>query len=764
MIFRGLFSLFFILILSLTVLIDTNIGLVFLIKAAPGEATATQVSGTLLHGGTIKNFNYQYDDFSISFDELNFHWQWQALLKQNLVIDEIYIKNIKVNLSQSSSRNSNLHLPSIHLPINIYLKQVLIENINIHKNKNAYLINTARLSGEVINDFITLHQFSIITPDFSTTSQGKINIKTWSTMNFKNTLILSSRPEIPVFTTISGDNVILALKITSAKWLNINFTLQNYLQGGDNIILKSNWFVDTTKANFSELKKINGKLQFSGHAHGHLLHPLIDGILLAKNLHHETTSIKKLNSSFSFGLDDQQKVSVLLSGFNISFGKILLNSVQASIDGTLKSHRIRTELQMLDSYFFSFSTQGGVINQDYYFTQGKFNAEPLNLILSPISLNIHFGNDKNLSYKAKIQHHNETLIAQGNGKLVFPNFEAYTSLSSNKFTIIDTDTYKITVNQNLFLNYKNDETKITGTLNVISANISPVDFSNTVTLTNDIVYVNNQNQPLYKKSEPLQVFMDIIVKIKRLAINYKGINAVISGETKLTQTPSTELNAYGQLQILTGSYKAYGQMLTIQKDSILNFNREIDNPQLNITASKEIKISPEYMTLPSYQPYLIAGVQVTGTANEPNIHLFSIPSGVSQQDILSYLIFGFPQNQLSKAQTSTLWSAFNMIDTGNSNFSLIALQKNIQNEFGFSEFGIGSTSEYNAATQQYESGTAFVVGKRITDNLTATYNVGLLVPVNVLYLRYRLSQHWVLQSDSSALGNGGDILYTIHRD
>ena len=761
MIFRSLISLFFILILSLIVLLDTDIGLALLIKVIPGKATAEQVSGTILHGGTIKKFNYKNDDFSLSFEEINFHWQWRELLKQNLVIDEVKVKKIELTLSQSSSKSAAINLSSINLPIDIYLKHVSLDDIRI----NTYLIKKVNLSGKVVKNIMTLNQFSVLTPDFSTSSNGIVNLSTWSNINFKNQFIFLSRHNFPIFTIIMGDKDALVLSMKAAQWLDINLKTQNYLEEAKNIIIQSNWFIDTNKAAFPELKKLNGKLQFSGSANGYLLHPDISGKLLAQNLSYNTMSIKNLNGTFSFTSDERQKIEFQLSGKNISFGATLLNTIQATISGTLKSHSIKVALQMLDTYFFTFSTQAGLSNQNsYFFKQGKLNIGPLNIILDPIKLDINLEKNKSLSYTVSAQHDAELLSLQGTTQLRFSNFETKLSLSSNQFTLINTNSYKIIAGPNLNLIYNNEVTKINGVLNIIKANISPVDFSNTVTLTSDIVYVNNQNQPLYPKSAPLKLFIDVLVKIKQLAINYKGLQADIIGETKLIQTPSTELNAYGQLQLLRGSYKAYGQELAIQKESTITFNREIDNPQLNVTASKNISVSPQYITLPSYQPYLIAGIQVTGTADEPIIHLFSIPSGITQQDILSYLIFGFPQSQLTHSQASALYSAFNMIDTGNSVYSLSSLQKNIQKEFGFSEFGLGNTSEYNSVTQQYETGTAFVVGKRITNNLTATYNVGLLVPVNVLYLRYQLTQRWALQSDSSALGNGGDILYTIRRD
>lgn len=764
MIYKSLLSLLFFLTLGLITLTSTDLGLALLIKAAPGKADAKHISGSLLRGATIKNFHYQYDDFSLSIDELSFDWQWPELLKQKLVINSISVKNTEIILPKSSNQTSNTSLSSIHLPIDIDIKSILVENTKIYHKKDFYLVNTLKFSGHITHDVATLKQLYLLTPEFTTTSQGTFNLHTWSDIHFDNTFLLNARPKIPILTKIISHKNILILNIESLKWLKVNFNLKNYLDPFEKNDINANWLIDTTQAEFPELKKMHGKVQVIGSAHGNWQHPIIENKLNVRNLNYETTSIKSLNSRLNFTLDDRQKIDFKLSGENITSGEVLVNHVTLSIVGAVKAHAIKANLQMFDSNFFSFSTKAGWLNNAYFLKEGLLNAGPLNLIFTPINCNLDMKDKKAITYHATLQHHSETLTLKGSAKYHLLTLESNASLFSHQFTAINTPSYRIIINPNLNVNYNNKETKISGTLNIINAKISPLDFSNTVTLTSDIVYVNDDNQPLYEKSAPSKIFMDVLVKINKLMIHYKGIDAQIFGETKLAQTPGSELSAYGQLSILKGSYKAYGQMLTIQKDSTLNFNRQIDNPQLNITASKKIKVSPEYMTLPSYQPYLIAGAQITGTADEPYIRLFSIPSGVSQQDILSYLIFGFPQSQLSKSQTSALWSAFSMIDTGNSQFSLTNLQKTIQNEFGFSEFGLSSTSEFNGETQQYESGTSFVVGKRITDNLTATYNMGILVPVNVLYLRYQLSQRWALQSDSSALGNGGDILYTIRKD
>lgn len=765
MIRRMFLIIFFIVLISVVVVLDTDIGLALLIKTIPGEASAQKISGSIMHGWRITKFRYKTAGMDLAIDKIKVSWTPLALLKQNLMINEIQIKNINLTLLETSEKSSDFSLPSIHLPINIYLKNTTLTKLKIHKAGKIYFIKHITLSGNVVNNVLDIQTFQLITPDLHTESHGLINLNTLSSIDFSNKTTFFSYAAMPIFTHMTGDKHVLSLHVKSTQWLNVHLALQHYLDAVKEMTLQANWFIDTTRASFAELKKLNGKLQFSGKANGHVLHPNVSGKLLAQNMTYDTLNMKELKSTFDITLDSRQKISFFLKGKNIAVGDTLLNTINATILGSSALHHIQLHVQALDSYFISFATQGGFDGQHTYsFKNGRLDAGPLNLVFTPINMNISWEKNKTLAYLLTLQHKEEQLSLQGNTPLSSSGFETHLTLSSKKFTLIDTEAYKIIITPDLRINYTEAMTKISGNLGIFDATIAPIDLSNTVTLSNDIVYVNNNNEPLYQKKQPLQLFMDIAVTIKQLSVKYKGVQAKVTGETKLTQTPTTELSAYGQLKLLEGSYNAYGQALTIQEGSTISFNRVIDNPQLNITASKQIKVSPEYLTLPSYQPYLVAGVQVTGTADEPIIHLFSVPSGVSQQDILSYLIFGFPQNQLTNSQASALWSAFNMMDVSHGSFSLSSLQQNVQNELGLSEFGLGSTSEYNAVTQQYESGTAFVVGKRITDNLTATYNVGLLVPVNVLYLRYRLSQHWSLQSDSSALGNGGDIFYTIRRN
>lgn len=750
--------------LACSLFLTTEFGLQITLELLPGKAKAENIRGSLIRGWTIKGFDYQKKDFHISMDEIHFSWQPARLLKQDFVIHNLQIKNLTIDIKQAEKESEPLPY-FFNVPVDIYLEKAKIMNINIHYNDSHYLINDIETSAQLLNNTLTITKAVIKTPDFYTSSTGNIDLAKFKKISLLNQLNFSSYPEVAITTSLHGDRNSLKLDINSKKWLTIKISLQHYLDRLDNISFKAQWLINAGKTEFKELKKVNGQLSFSGQAYGNLLKPVIVSQLLMKNIRYGDYKIDDIKSSLNFSLGNDNKINFSLLSKRIMLEEKLIENINAKIIGTTTKHKVYLRLSTEENNTFSFNSINTLAGRSYFIKQANFNATPFNINLYPISLYLNFNKNREIFYETKIQHKEEKLDVTGKIKLASGNFTGTANILSKKFTLIDSEYYKIIISPDLRMNYDHNEVHAKGDVNIIDAHVAPTDFSNTVTLSNDIVYTNKNDEPLHENSKQLKIFFDIAIKIQKFFINYNGVAASVYGNLKVNKTPETEISAIGELKFLEGTYKAYGQNLTIRKNSHINFTHEIDNPQLNISAEKEIKASSEYISLPTFQPYLIVGVKISGTAQQPKITLFSIPASVSQQDILSYLIFGMSQKQLTGSQISLLWSTLNILSSSNGNkSSLSGLQKNIQKSLGFSEFGLGSTSEYNSATQQYETGTAFVVGKKITDNLTATYNIGLLIPINVLYLRYQLAHQWTLQTDSSALGNGADIFYTIATD
>ena len=75
-------------------------------------------------------------------------------------------------------------------------------------------------------------------------------------------------------------------------------------------------------------------------------------------------------------------------------------------------------------------------------------------------------------------------------------------------------------------------------------------------------------------------------------------------------------------------------------------------------------------------------------------------------------------------------------------------------------FNPNATSSSNSVV----STTSLVIGKQLSNDLSIHYSVGLFYPVSILNLRYQLTKNWAIQSETSTLDNGADVLYSIERD
>lgn len=76
---------------------------------------------------------------------------------------------------------------------------------------------------------------------------------------------------------------------------------------------------------------------------------------------------------------------------------------------------------------------------------------------------------------------------------------------------------------------------------------------------------------------------------------------------------------------------------------------------------------------------------------------------------------------------------------------------------GFDEVGLGS------GAGESSDQAAFTVGKYLSPKLYVSYGIGLFDPVSTLSMRYTLNSRWRLETQSSSLATGGDIIYSIDR-
>jgi len=87
----------------------------------------------------------------------------------------------------------------------------------------------------------------------------------------------------------------------------------------------------------------------------------------------------------------------------------------------------------------------------------------------------------------------------------------------------------------------------------------------------------------------------------------------------------------------------------------------------------------------------------------------------------------------------------------------------IQKTLGLSEFGVSSTEYYDPASSSTGNTSSVNIGKKLGKNLSVHYTVGLFYPVSILNLRYKLNKHVILQTETSTVETGADVIYSIER-
>jgi len=274
---------------------------------------------------------------------------------------------------------------------------------------------------------------------------------------------------------------------------------------------------------------------------------------------------------------------------------------------------------------------------------------------------------------------------------------------------------------------------VTGTVHIPEARIEPRDLSGAVTPSKDVVLVSQGEEP----PPGWQVSNRITVSLgDKVQFNGFGLNGRLTGALDVTDLPKRVPLARGELAVKDGLYKAYGQELKIEQGRVLYRDSPLDNPALDVRAVRKTGD-------------VTAGVRVLGTAQSPIAELYSQPS-MPQADMLSYLLLGRPVANASGSEGEMLFKAASSVGLKGGN----QLAQSIGNTFGLDEVSVGGGDDLDSA--------ALTIGKYLSPRVYVNYSVGLLDAANRFQMRYNLTKHLSVQTETGT-ATGGDILYTIER-
>lgn len=234
----------------------------------------------------------------------------------------------------------------------------------------------------------------------------------------------------------------------------------------------------------------------------------------------------------------------------------------------------------------------------------------------------------------------------------------------------------------------------------------------------DDVYVRGreEKQPSALSALPLTVALDLDLG-DRFRFVGRGLDVELTGVVRVTSNPGMAPAAVGEVRVVQGRYKAYGQDLDIEQ-GVVAFAGPLDNPGVNVRARR--RMSP-----------VGAGVEVTGPVAAPQVRLIA-DEPMSDRDKLSWLVLG-------RASSGT----------GGDDAAIAAsagayLLGSVNDDIGlFDDFGLTSRRERTLSNGSVSPAEQVVtVGKQVSRELYLGYEYGITSAEQAVKLAYKLSKSW----------------------
>lgn len=418
-----------------------------------------------------------------------------------------------------------------------------------------------------------------------------------------------------------------------------------------------------------------------------------------------------ISSNAQISLGDLNKFGPLIPGIQDLQGKLRFKT---AIGGTLAQPQINLD--------------GGL-------SGGAVTVTSLNITISDIKLAMASDDNKRLRYQADARSGEGNIRLEGQTLLdASQQWPTEMRINGNVFEVVRTPEARVEISPNLGIKTEGHNIHVNGQVEVPLANLQPKDTSKAVTVSDDVTILNESDaQPIDDK---WQIYSNVKVilgqQVRFFGYDFDG---QLGGDITVIDSPGKPTSANGELRVVEGRYRAYGQRLDIENGKVFYSGGPITNPGLDIRATRTVQD-------------VIAGIKIRGTVKSPKIELFSEPA-MEQTEALSYLILGRPMEGSSQEDGQAMAGAALALGlAGGDN-----LARRIGQRFGFDELRIDTAENGDSS---------LLLGRYLSPRLYLSYGVGIVDAITTLNIRYDLSERLKLIGES---GNhhGADLIYTIKR-
>jgi translocation and assembly module TamB len=254
----------------------------------------------------------------------------------------------------------------------------------------------------------------------------------------------------------------------------------------------------------------------------------------------------------------------------------------------------------------------------------------------------------------------------------------------------------------------------------------------------DVVVIDDE-QRLEDDAAALPLYATVEVRLgEQVKLVGFGLDATVQGALQVNERPGAVTTGSGEIRV-AGTYKAYGQDLTVRQGQLLYAGTPLDNPRLNIVAVRVVED-------------VTAGLRVTGRAQDPQLEVFSDPA-MGQANALAYLVAGKPLESIGagEAEGDALESAARSLGTAAGGL----LAKNIGRRLGIDELGIKESAALG--------GDVLTIGQYLSPRLYLSYGVGLFTPGEVVTLRYKISDALAVEVENATNSSRAGVEYRYEK-
>ncbi|GAA3532475.1 autotransporter assembly complex protein TamB [Zobellella aerophila] len=257
-----------------------------------------------------------------------------------------------------------------------------------------------------------------------------------------------------------------------------------------------------------------------------------------------------------------------------------------------------------------------------------------------------------------------------------------------------------------------------------------------VGLSKDVVVVQRDGVVLETGPRlPVDIRLQVRL-VEDVRLEAYGLKTRLEGRLRLVQRPGQSMRANGEIRLINGNFRAYGQNLLIREGSIL-FSGPIGQPDLSVEAIR----NPSAMSDSS----VVAGVRVSGNAAQPELQVFTEPA-MPQVEQLSYLLRGRGLGSGETDSNSIVQSM--LIGAGVSQVGGVVT--GVAESLGLQDVVLD--------TEGSGDSTGVSLSAYVLPGLQIGYGVGVFSAIGEVRLRYELLPRLYLQA-ASGLNQAIDLFY-----